>query len=81
MRAADIPDKFKELLVSARVIILIKKVPNKVHNVFCTGNVGSKETVDWLKGLSDNFVMVRGDYDEVRSAYIFETLESFTTRE
>jgi len=53
MRATDIPDRFKELLV-----------PNKVHNVICTGNVGSKETLDWLKGLSDNFYMVKGDYDD-----------------
>jgi len=53
MRATDIPDKFKELLV-----------PNKVHNVICTGNVGSKDQIDWLKSLSDNFVMVKGDYDE-----------------
>jgi len=43
-RALDIPDKFKELLQ-----------PNKVHNVICTGNVGNKDTADWLKGLSSNF--------------------------
>jgi len=53
MRATDIPEKFKELLV-----------PNKVQYVLCTGNIGSKETTDWLKSLSDNFVMVKGDYDD-----------------
>merc|ERR1711907_674835 len=53
MRAHDIPEKFKDLLV-----------PNKVQNVICTGNVGSKEMTDYLKGLSDNFYMVKGDYDD-----------------
>jgi len=48
MRAHDIPEKFKDLLV-----------PNKVQNVICTGNVGSKEMVDYLKSLSDNFYMVK----------------------
>jgi vacuolar protein sorting-associated protein 29 len=37
--------------------------------VICTGNVGSKESVDWLKGLSDNFIMVKGDYDEVNELF------------
>jgi len=53
-RALDVPDKFKDLLL-----------PNKVHNVICTGNVGSKETVDWLKGLSNSFYMSKGDYDDL----------------
>jgi len=53
MRATEIPEKFKDLLV-----------PNKMQHVICTGNVGAKESIDWLKGLSDNFVMAKGDYDE-----------------
>ncbi len=43
----------------------ILQVPNKVSHVICTGNVGNRETLDWLKGLSSNFVMVKGDFDEV----------------
>ena len=68
MRAVDVPEKFKELLVLILRIICINflKVPNKVHNVICTGNVGSRDALDWLKSLSDNFVQARGDYDAVR---------------
>jgi len=33
--------------------------------VICTGNVGNRETVDWLKGLSDKFSMVKGEFDHV----------------
>jgi len=52
MRAVDVPDKFKKILV-----------PNRLHNVICTGDVGSRDILDWLKSLSDNFVMVKGQYD------------------
>jgi len=44
----------------------MSQVPNKVHNVICTGNVGSRDALDWLKSLSDNFVMAKGDYDSVK---------------
>jgi vacuolar protein sorting-associated protein 29 len=54
MRAIDIPDKFKELLV-----------PGKIQHVVCTGNVGCRETTDWLKTLCGDFHMVRGDFDGV----------------
>ena len=52
MRAIEIPAKFKEMLV-----------PNKVQHVLCTGNLGNKETVDWVKGLSSNIHIVSGDFD------------------
>ncbi|CAD8080603.1 unnamed protein product [Paramecium primaurelia] len=39
-------------------------VPNKVQYVFCTGNVGNRETTDWLKTLSGNTHLVKGDFDE-----------------
>lgn len=39
-------------------------VPNKVQYVFCTGNIGNRETSDWLKSLSGNSHFVKGDYDE-----------------
>ena len=54
MRAVAIPPEFKEMLV-----------PDKVQQVICTGNVGNRETVDWLKGLSDKFSMVKGEFDHV----------------
>ncbi|CAD8110907.1 unnamed protein product [Paramecium sonneborni] len=54
-RAADLPPQFKDLLV-----------PNKVQYVFCTGNVGNRETQDWLKTLSGNTHFVKGDFDEVK---------------
>lgn len=53
MRAADLPESFKELLV-----------PNKVQYVFCTGNVGCREASDWIKTLSGNSHFVKGDFDE-----------------
>ena len=58
MRAADLPDKFKELLV-----------PNKVQYVFCTGNVGTRETTDWIKTLSSSTHIVKGEFDEVLIIY------------
>jgi vacuolar protein sorting-associated protein 29 len=52
MRAVDIPDKFKELLV-----------PGKIQHVICTGNIGNRETTDWLKTICGEVHLVRGDYD------------------
>ena len=43
-RTADVPEQFKKLLL-----------PDKIQHVLCTGNVGSKDTYDWLKGLTNNF--------------------------
>lgn len=51
-RAIEIPAKFKEMLV-----------PNKVQHVLCTGNLGNKETTDWVKGLSASIHIVAGDFD------------------
>ena len=55
-RAVDCPEDFKELLV-----------PNKVQQVICTGNVGNRESINWLKGLSEKFTMVQGDYEHVHT--------------
>jgi vacuolar protein sorting-associated protein 29 len=38
---------------------------NKMNHVLCTGNIGNKETLEWLKGFSSNFTVVRGDQDDV----------------
>ena len=52
-RSPDISEQFKTILT-----------PNKVQHVFCLGNVGNQETYDWLKSLSKDFHMVKGDYDQ-----------------
>jgi vacuolar protein sorting-associated protein 29 len=52
MRAVDIPDKFKELLV-----------PGKIQQVISTGNAGNRETLDWLRTLCSDVHAVRGDFD------------------
>ena len=52
-RNPDISDQFKSILT-----------PNKVQHVLCLGNIGNKESYDWLKSLSNDFHSVKGDYDE-----------------
>eukprot|EP00357_Protocruzia_adherens_P023356 CAMPEP_0114978308 /NCGR_PEP_ID=MMETSP0216-20121206/3734_1 /TAXON_ID=223996 /ORGANISM="Protocruzia adherens, Strain Boccale" /LENGTH=189 /DNA_ID=CAMNT_0002339489 /DNA_START=42 /DNA_END=611 /DNA_ORIENTATION=+ len=52
-RAVDIPDEFKKLLV-----------PNKMQYILSTGNIGSRETLDWLRGLTSNVHIVHGEFDE-----------------
>ena len=51
-RISDINEHFKSLLS-----------PNKINHVLCLGNIGNKESYDWLKSLSNNFHCVKGDYD------------------
>ena len=52
-RSPDINEQFKAILT-----------PNKVQHVLCLGNIGNQETYDWLKSLSKDFHMVKGDYDQ-----------------
>ena len=52
-RNPDISDQFKSILT-----------PNKVQHVLCLGNIGNKESYDWLISLSNDFHSVKGDYDE-----------------
>jgi len=52
-RVADLPKKFKALLV-----------PGKIQHILCTGNVVDKATLDYLKTLSSDVHVVRGDFDE-----------------
>ncbi len=52
-RIQDIPEQFKNMLV-----------PNKCQHVLSLGNIGSKETYEWLKGLSNNFHAVKGEIDD-----------------
>ena len=53
-RVQDVPEQFKNILL-----------PHKVQHVLSLGNIGSKETYDWLKSLSNNFHGVKGEIDEV----------------
>ena len=52
-KSSDIPTQFKNLLI-----------PNKIQHVLSLGNMGSKESYDWLKSLSNDFHAVKGEYDD-----------------
>lgn len=56
-REAEIPEKFKRMLV-----------PNKMQHVICTGNVGSKEQYEELRGLAPNVHVVSGDAEYYSSS-------------
>ena len=52
-RAVDLPPKFKKLLV-----------PGKIQHLILTGNVGSSETLAFLRSVCPDIHAVRGDLDE-----------------
>lgn len=52
-RASSVPAKFRKLLV-----------PGKIQHILCTGNLCTKESVDYLKTLASDVHIVRGDFDE-----------------
>ena len=52
-RSPDINEQFKSILI-----------PNKIQHVLSLGNIGSRESYDWLKSLSNDFHTVKGDFDE-----------------
>ena len=52
-RASALPAKFKKLLV-----------PGRIQHILCTGNLCTKETLDYLKTLASDVHVVRGDFDE-----------------
>lgn len=53
-RTHDLPAKFKKLLL-----------PGKIQQILCTGNVCDRETYEWLRTVSSDVQVVKGDYDEV----------------
>jgi len=57
-RIHDLPGKFKKLLV-----------PGKIQQILCTGNVCDRETYEYLRTVSPDVNVVKGDYDEVRARY------------
>ena len=52
-RAQDIDPQFKSILI-----------PNKLQHVLSLGNIGSRESYDWLRSLSNDYHGVKGDYDD-----------------
>jgi len=52
-RSPDIDEQFKTILI-----------PNKLQHVLSLGNIGSRESYDWLKSLSNDFHTVKGDFDD-----------------
>ncbi|KAJ2399101.1 Vacuolar protein sorting-associated protein 29 [Coemansia sp. RSA 2559] len=52
-RAADIPAKFRKLLV-----------PGKIDRILCTGNVTDIATLEYLRSISPDVSVSRGEFDE-----------------
>ncbi|PAV62294.1 hypothetical protein WR25_03969 [Diploscapter pachys] len=57
-RIHDLSPKFRKLLV-----------PNKMQHVLCTGNLCSRDIVDYLRSLSSDIHIVRGDFDDETVKY------------
>ena len=69
-RIHDLPGKFKKLLV-----------PGKIQQILCTGNVCDRETYEYLRTVSPDVNVVKGDYDEVRVCCVQESLREHTEAE
>ncbi|CAG0880711.1 unnamed protein product [Cyprideis torosa] len=52
-RCNALPMKFKKLLV-----------PGRIQHILCTGNLCTKECLDYLKTLASDVHVVRGEFDE-----------------
>ncbi|KAI9206088.1 vacuolar protein sorting-associated protein 29-like protein [Polychytrium aggregatum] len=52
-RSVDLPAKMKKLLV-----------PGKIQQIISTGNLCTRETLDYLRTVAGDVVCVRGDFDE-----------------
>ena len=61
-RSAGLSAKFKKLLV-----------PGKIQQVLCTGNLCTKETLDYLRQLAGEVHVVRGDMDDMAGIGIGST--------
>ncbi|KAJ2584857.1 Vacuolar protein sorting-associated protein 29 [Coemansia sp. RSA 1836] len=57
-RAADIPSKFRKLLV-----------PGKIDQILCTGNLSDQATYDYLRSITSDVFVARGEYDDRKSQY------------
>ncbi|KAJ2020541.1 Vacuolar protein sorting-associated protein 29 [Coemansia sp. RSA 2337] len=52
-RAADIPGKFRKLLV-----------PGKIDQILCTGNLTDRATYEYLRNITPQVHVARGEYDD-----------------
>jgi predicted phosphodiesterase len=57
-RSPSLPTKFKKLLV-----------PGKIQQTICTGNIVDRETYDFLRSVSPDIHIVKGDFDDVTVQY------------
>jgi len=58
-----------EIFVSYSFLLLpffsFSQVPGKIQHVLCTGNLCNREMFDFLKSISSDVHVVKGDFDEV----------------
>ncbi|KAJ1882258.1 Vacuolar protein sorting-associated protein 29 [Coemansia sp. RSA 486] len=52
-RAADIPAKFRKLLV-----------PGKIDQILCTGNLTDRATYEYLRSITPDLYITRGEFDD-----------------
>ncbi|KAJ2582151.1 Vacuolar protein sorting-associated protein 29, partial [Coemansia sp. RSA 1797] len=57
-RAADIPAKFRKLLV-----------PGKIDKILCTGNLTDRATLEYLRSITPELYIVRGEFDDKAQNY------------
>ena len=62
-RAPSLPGKFKKLLV-----------PGKIQQTICTGNITDRETYDFLRSVSPDIHIVKGDFDDVYPILYYELI-------
>ncbi len=65
-RVSGLPHEFRKLLT-----------PGRIQHILCTGNLCTKETVDYLKTLTADVHIVRGDFDDVRNSLIIKYIKLF----
>eukprot|EP01002_Notosolenus_urceolatus_P013753 NODE_4695_length_773_cov_18.245856_g3905_i0.p1 GENE.NODE_4695_length_773_cov_18.245856_g3905_i0~~NODE_4695_length_773_cov_18.245856_g3905_i0.p1 ORF type:complete len:191 (+),score=53.51 NODE_4695_length_773_cov_18.245856_g3905_i0:162-734(+) len=54
-RATDVPQPFKQILL-----------PGKVQHILCTGNLTSKEALEWMRNICTDIHCARGDFDDAK---------------
>lgn len=47
-------------------MLTLRKVPNKIQHILCTGNMVTKEQYEEFRNLAPNVHVVAGDADQVR---------------
>ncbi|KAK2723344.1 hypothetical protein QYM36_001866 [Artemia franciscana] len=52
-RRESLPAKFKKLLI-----------PGRIHHILFTGNLTTKDSLDYLRSLASDVHVVKGDFDE-----------------